>query len=308
LAVGETGSSTVRRRTVTVYWKNLKRSGVEDPIMKLLRFLGFLVGTAVALATLWAFYGTVSPEKPPYSDHQRQMAEDLGQAVQDWLPTIPASGGRAVFGNLESDDFGLVSHPVRAALWRSARFDLAGRGVLERVRERINWTIPVWEVGEDLSDYARHHHARWAIGGTVLRLADDPQRILQVRLDVVEVATGRMVASHDFTVQPNGVDRAVARVVPVRLPAHVRIMLWIGLVVLLPLCVLPFARDLLVDGSNTAILLTLLGLVGLDVIGAYLLYLSGYDNWLGIGVGLAVLALSLAFNLKYLTVMKAVHL
>jgi len=129
-----------------------------------------------------------------------------------------------------------------------------------------------------------------------------------VRLEVMEVATGRMVASHDFTVQPNGVDRVAARVVPVRLPGHVRIMLWIGLVVLLPLCVLPFARSLLVDGSNTAIFLTLIGLVGLDVIGAYLLYLSGYDNGLGITVGLAVFALSLAFNVKYLTVMKTVHL
>jgi hypothetical protein len=236
------------------------------------------------------------------------MAEDLGQQVQDWLPSVPAEGGRAVFGNLASDDFGLVSRPVRAGIWRSARFDLVSRGVLERVRDRINWTIPVWGVGEDLRDYARFHHAQWAIGGTVLRLADDPQRILQVRLEVIEVATGRLVTSHEFTVQPSGVDRAVARVVPVRLPAQVRIMLWLGLVVLLPLCVLPFARDLLVDGSNTAILLTLLALVGLDVIGAYLLYLSGYDNLIGITVGLAVFGLSLAFNLKYLTVMKAVHL
>ena len=276
--------------------------------MKLLRILGFLVGTAVAFATLWAFYGTVTPEKPPYSDNQRQMAEDLGQDVQQWLPTISASGGRAVFGNLESDDFGLVSYPVRAAIWRSARFDLVGRGWLERVRERIHWTVPAWGVGEDLHDYALGRHAQWAIGGTVLRLADDPQRILQVRIEVLNVASGQIVATRDFTVQPNGVARIVARVAPVRLPAHVRFMLWIALVLLLPLSVLPFARNLLVDGSNTAILFTLLALVGLDVIGAYLLYLNGYNNWFGTGLGLAVVALSLAFNLKYLTVMKAVHL
>jgi hypothetical protein len=276
--------------------------------MKLLRFLGFLVGIAVAAATLWAFYGTVAPEKPPYSENQRQMAADVGQEVQQWLSATPVGTGRAVFGNLESDDFGLVSAPVRAGIWRSARFDLAGRGWLERMRDRIHWTVPTWSVGEDLRDYARWRHAQWAIGGSVVRLADDPHRILQVRLEVVDVASGRVAATHEFTVQPSGVDRLVTRVVPVRLPAHVRVMMWVALVLLLPLIVLPFARDLLVDGSNTAILLTLVALVGLDVIGAYLLYLNGYDNWFGTGLGLAVIALSLVFNLKYLTVMKRVHL
>lgn len=276
-------------------------------IRQLLSLFSVILFGSVAMVALRTVYQAALPERPPYTQGQERLVAQLTHDVQDWLDALPPSQTRAVFGNLNHDDFGFVGGPVRDAIRRSGRFDLARPGFPERLRERIGWTLPHWTSGAEVRDYARSEHAEIAIDGSVLQLTDAPQPTLQVHLEITRPATGEIVAARDFSVEPRNPFTLADHRLASSIPTHLRVLAWVALVLLLPLAILPFARDLLVEGSNGAILAALLFLVALDVGAAYLLYANNVDGWMGTVLTLVIFAVSFGLNAQYLTWMKEQH-
>lgn len=277
--------------------------------MKLIRSLLSLFSVvllgSVAMVALRTVYQAALPERPPYTEGQQRLVASLGHEVEDWLDAaLPPSQARAVFANLDHDDFGFVSGPVRDAIWHTGRFDLAPRGFAERLRQRIGWTIPHWSGDAAVANYARSHQAALAIEGSVVELADSPQPTLKAHLAVVRPHSGEIVAARDFTLQPRtplaSFDRRLAFIVP----PHDGLLAWVALILLLPLAVYPFARELLIDAGNGIVLGVLLLLVALDVGSAYLLYAGHIEGWIGSVLTLAIFALSFGLNAQYLTWIK----
>lgn len=260
---------------------------------------------SVAMVALRTVYQAALPERPPYTEGQQRLVTELADGVQAWVEhALPPSQTRAAFANLDHDDFGFVSGPIRDALWRTGRFDVAPRGFAERLRRRIGWTIPHWSAGATVDNYARSQHATVAIEGSVLELTAAPQPMLRVHLEIIRPFSGEIVAARDFTVQPQTPLGQLDRRIASALPAHMGLLAWVALVLLLPLAVFPFARELLVDGSNALVLLVLLILVALDVASAYWLYAGHVEGWMGSVLTLVILGLSFGLNAQYLTWIK----
>lgn len=281
-------------------------------MIKLLRsvfgLFSVLIVVSSAVRVLGWVYGALTPEPLPYSESQRHAVQETSQRVQAWASTLTVGHQTAVFGNLAHDPFGFVSGPIHDALWRSGRFDLLPRGFWERLRARMGWTEPCWPAGPSLVDYGRARGAELAIGGAVVNLADNPKPALDVRLEIVEVATGRPLAVKDFVLETSTIGRLLNRPASPGYPSRDDILLWLAIILILPLGVLPFARPLLVEGSNAAILLTFFGLVAFDVFSAYLLYAGQCAGWLGAGLIVALSALCLALNYRYLVFLKELAL
>lgn len=274
-------------------------------IRQLLSLFSVILAGSVAMVALRTVYQAALPERPPYTEGQQRLVAGLADDVQHWLAdTLPAGQTRAVFANLGHDDFAFVSGPVRAAIWRSGRFDLAPRGFEERLRQRIGWTVPHWTPGPAAADHARARHAAVVIDGNVEELTDSPSPMLRAHLEIVRPATGEVVAARDFAIQPHAPLGALNRRLARAVPPNLRILAWIAIVLLLPLAVYPFARELLVDGSNGMILLVLLLLVAVDVAAAYLLYAGHVQGWMGGVATLAIFGLSFGLNAQYLSWIK----
>src|ERR1700676_2353648 len=153
-------------------------------IRQLLSLFSVILFGSVAMVALRVVYQAALPERPPYTQGQQRLVAQLADEVQNWLDALPPSQTRAVFGNLDHDDFGFVGGAIRGAIWRSGRFDLAPRGFAERFRQRIGWTLPHWNSGAAVQDYARSRQASVAIAGSVLELTDAPQPTLQAHLEI----------------------------------------------------------------------------------------------------------------------------
>lgn len=276
-------------------------------IRQTLSLFSVILFGSIGVVALRVTYQAVRPERPPYTQTDERMVSALSRQVEAWLATLPPSETRAVYGNLGHDDFGFVGGPLRATLWRSGRFDLAPRGLFERLRDRIGWTAPHWASGAEIAAYARSRHAEVAIDGDVLELADGPKPALRVQLEITRPASGEVIAARQFSVEPGTALAGFGVPLTSSLPAELRVLAWIALVLLLPLAVLPFARDLLVDGSNGAICFTLFVLVALDVASAYVLYADRFAGWFGTVLAVAIFGLSLGLNAQYLTWMKEQH-
>lgn len=277
-------------------------------IRQLLSLFSVIVVGSVTMVALRTVYQAARPERPPYTVEQQRLATGLAGEVQHWVgDALPPSQTRAVFANLDHDDFALVSGPVRNALWQSGRFDLVSRGFLERLRDRIGWTIPHWTPGPAVACYAQSRHAALAIEGSVQELTAAPTATLKAHLDIVRPATGEIVASRDFTLQPKAPLGALDRRLAEAVPPHLGILAWVAVVLLLPLAVYPFARDLLLDGSNGVILLVLLALVAIDVASAYLLYVGHVGGWMGSVLTLVIFGACFGLNAQYLTWIKQQH-
>jgi len=281
-------------------------------MIKLLRHLFELFSVLIVVYSgiriLGWIYGAMTPEPLPYSESQRHAAQETGQQVQAWLSTLPLERQSVVFGNLAHDPFGFVGNPVRNAIWRSGRFDLAPRTFWERLRLRMGWTLPCWPAGESLIAYGRSRGTELAIGGSVLGFADEPKPELEVGVEIVEIATGHTVASKNFVLRSSAIGRLLDPPVSSSSPAPGAVLLWLAAILFLPLGIMPFARPLLIEGSNFAILLTLFGLVAFDVGSAYVLYAGRCAGWPGAALILLLFGLSLALNFKYLTFMKELTL
>lgn len=273
-------------------------------IRQVLTLFSVILFGSIAMVALRTVYQAALPERPPYTQAQERLVAQLSGEVRQWLEELPAGQTRAVFANLDHDEFAFVSAPVRDAIWRSGRFDLAPRGFLERLRRRIGWTTPHWSGAPDVAAYARAHHAEVAIDGSVAQLTDAPAPELRVHLEITRPSGGETIAARDFELHAEAPFGAVGRSLFVAPPLQLRLLAWFALVLLVPLALFPFARDLLVDGSNGLILGVLLVLVALDVGSATLLFANQVEGWLGAVLTLVIFGLSFGLNAQYLTWIK----
>ncbi|HEY3755847.1 MAG TPA: hypothetical protein VGL42_06835 [Opitutaceae bacterium] len=273
-------------------------------IQQVLTLFSVILFGSIAMVAFRTVYQAALPERPAYTPAQERLVAQLSGEVRDWLGEMPAGQTRAVFANLDHDDFAFVSAPVREAIWRSGRFDLAPRGFVERLRQRIGWTSPHWSGASAVAAHARIHHADVAIAGSVTQLTDAPESTLNVRLEITRPASGETIATRDFALRASVPLGAVGRSLLVAPSAPKRMLAWVALVLLLPLALFPFARDLLVDGSNALILGVLLALVALDVGSATLLYANQVEGWMGAVLILVIFGVCFGLNAQYLTWIK----
>ena len=214
---------------------------------------------------LWQAYLLVIPERPAYTPIQSTMAHELATQATDWLQSIELTSGTLFLGNFHRDDFGLISHPVRHSIQQSDLVLLKPRTLEERFREKIGWSLPTWYPHQELLKSAKLRHADYALGGTVERNRDQGGQgelichlVLWNAQTYSSVAEKRISVTHQTSLLNQLIEPATTGWMA-NWP-H-RFMFWLGITLMAPVLLIPVADKILVKGSNTVILLTLITLI-----------------------------------------------
>ncbi|HOX02574.1 MAG TPA: hypothetical protein P5555_08860 [Candidatus Paceibacterota bacterium] len=263
----------------------------------------------LVLATFYCVWNGVEwlmPDRPEYTPRQMAMAGDLAEQAGSWLDRLGLDRGRAVFGNLDRDAFGVVSMPLRQTIWRIDRFDLLEPGIIERLQTRLGSKIRTYGNVSDLGRAAQSRKARYAIGGELIRFVDtSSESLLQARLYVWDAATKNMVDEKAFEIRRGfsffipPISGPVAQIEN-RLPITFRLFVWMAVTALVPLLVFLSPKRILEDGSNLVIFLVLAGLTGISGILSFLFVARGMDAfWCGF-VMLVLVPISALYHFKVL--------
>ena len=271
----------------------IKPPGIRKVLWLVL--LGFLGWEGLRLA---------APAPPEYSEAQLRMADRLASVASDWIRRLPLQPGPAVFGNLGRDRFGVVSRPLRDAIWRTDRFDLLDRGPVENIAARFSWPMITYGSCSELVREARARKARYAIGGELLRFEDLPgEQVLRAHLYVWDANASRLVDEKTIEINPNALGTPLCGGTPKapgRLAITYRLFFWVLIAGLMPFVVLVRPKGLLVNSGNLGLFL-LLAL--LTAAGGSLLHVfagAGLDSfWSGL-VLLVLVPADAYYNFKIL--------
>lgn len=276
------------------------------PLVGKLPAVGKALTAAVASFLVWQVYLAVVPSRPEYSERQLRMVAELSQQAVSWLGTINVDRGLVVFGNLQGDSFGVVSLPLRNALWRTDSLELAERGFIEKLRERLLWTLPTFSPEDGLPKLAQSRQAQYAVGGELVSFEDNgSQGRLTARLVLWDAAQSANLAEKEFLIldpSPKTTALAPAAETP-GMPVTYRLFGWLVLTGVLPLSLLA-RRRVLIEAGNEFLLAVLVCLILVSLLLSYLFVAKSVPPLWGGLIMLLTLPLSALYHANALAFLR----
>lgn len=270
------------------------------------------VWLAVAAAAVWGAWEVARPTQPAPTARQQAMIAEVAREANLWAGRLDIPREATAFLTFGRDRFALVSDPVRDALHRTDRFELADFTLWEKALRKVEWDLPMVAGRRDAREAAAARDCTFAVWGRVNELSDISGRArIEVSIEMVEAATGCVIAHRTFEIneQPLASVAVPQEIQPPGGPAGgwpfaTRALVWLAAVALLPLIAWPVVRHIVTGESNAAILALLALFVIAGVGAAYGLLAHGMSQWTA-GIALAVaFALALAYNWHAMSIIK----
>ena len=261
----------------------------------------------LAVAAIWPVYLAMAPSRPHYTVGQMRLVGALSKEASQWASTLELERDWAVFGIFQRDPFGTVSMPVREAVFRVDVFDIRDRMFSEKLRERVLWTLPMYQPDEELLELGQKCDARYALGGIVEKFQDDGTKCrLDLRLVVWDVKTSSKIAEKQFQITdtPGWMNSQKAKSSIIEsIPITQRLFGWMVFTGLLPFLAV-VRRSILIDSENEVRVAILLSLILLSGLGAYFLVVCDLEPFLSGAIMLCLVPLSGFYHWKALSFLK----